>query len=153
MAKRRPNARRIKLHRSYSVEDAARVLGVHKNTVANWLKNGLRTIDDRRPILIHGPILRTYLEERHRTRRKRCGQGELYCLRCRAPRRAADNRAIYKPSLRSGGNLQGRCAGCSSIMCRRVSLAQLRELEAIMDITIRQASPRLNDRTTPCLDC
>ena len=96
MAKRRPNARLIKLHRSYSVEDAARVLGVHKNTVANWLKNGLRAIDDRRPIVIQGRVLRTYLEERHRTRKKRCGHGELYCLRCRAPRRPADNRAFYR---------------------------------------------------------
>jgi excisionase family DNA binding protein len=153
MAKRRPDARRIKLHRSYSVEEAARILAVHKNTIAKWLKNGLGAIDDRRPILIQGRVLRSYLEERHRTRRRRCGRGELYCLRCRAPRRPAENRAIYTPLLRSGGNLQGRCWECSSIVCRRVSLTQLSELKEILSITIRQASSRINDRTTPCLDC
>jgi len=57
MGYRHPNPRRVKIHRSYSVEEMSRLLGVHKNTVRNWLKNGLEPIDDQRPTLIRGSDL------------------------------------------------------------------------------------------------
>jgi excisionase family DNA binding protein len=153
MGLRRLNPRLIKLHRSYAIDEAARVLGVHKNTVASWLRNGLHAIDDRRPILIQGRALRTFLEDRNRSQRRRCGSGELYCLKCRAPRRPVDGRAIYTPLSDKGGNLQGRCPDCSSRICRRVSAAQLRDFGKLLNITFKQARSRLNDRSSPCLDC
>ena len=54
MGARPADPRRIKLHRSYSIAEAADTLGVHQHTVENWLRQGLRPIDRRRPILIHG---------------------------------------------------------------------------------------------------
>jgi hypothetical protein len=42
---RLPNPRLVKVHRSYAVEETARLLRVHKNTVRNWLKQGLALID------------------------------------------------------------------------------------------------------------
>ena len=48
MAVRRLNPGLVKIHRSYSIDQVARTLGVHKNTVANWLKDGLSPmISDR----------------------------------------------------------------------------------------------------------
>ena len=49
---RRPDRRRVKLLRSYTIEEVARTLEVHRNTVRHWIKAGLRVIDDKRPILI-----------------------------------------------------------------------------------------------------
>ena len=111
------------------------MLGVHKNTVANWLKNGLSAIDDQRPILIHGRVLRAFLQERRNRQKRRCRIGELYCLRCRAPKRPLDGKAIYVPMTNSGGNLQGRCSDCLSIICQRVSIARLPEFRAILTVT------------------
>jgi len=54
MRVRHPNPRLVTSHRNYSVEDIARLFGVHKNTVRDWLKLGLAAIDDRRPMLILG---------------------------------------------------------------------------------------------------
>jgi Helix-turn-helix domain len=48
---RHPNPRLVKIHRSYTVEEVARILQKHKNTVRAWIKQGLRPIDGRRPIL------------------------------------------------------------------------------------------------------
>ena len=45
MAKRRPNWRLVKTHRTYTPEEAATALGKHVNTVRGWLKDGLRTIE------------------------------------------------------------------------------------------------------------
>lgn len=60
MPARRINPRLIKLHRPYSVEEAARALGVHKNSVRGWIKDGLPTVDHSRPLLILGQELRAY---------------------------------------------------------------------------------------------
>jgi integrase len=42
-----PNHRRVKLHRNYSVEEAAGCLNSHKNTVRRWIKEGLPTVGGR----------------------------------------------------------------------------------------------------------
>jgi hypothetical protein len=54
MKAKRANPRHIKLHRSYSVEEIARTLGVHKNSVRGWRKDGLEPIDASRPLLFQG---------------------------------------------------------------------------------------------------
>ena len=59
---RRANGRRVKIHLSYSIEETARCVCVHKNTVRRWLSSGLSAIDARRPALIHGSKLRAFLE-------------------------------------------------------------------------------------------
>jgi hypothetical protein len=153
MTIRRLNPGRIKMHRSYSIEEAARTLGVHKNTVSNWLKNGLDPIDRQRPILIQGRILRAFLNERRKSQKSRCALGELYCLKCRAPKRPLDRKAVYIPLTSSGGNLQGRCPDCQAIICRRVSLARIDEFRGLLIITHKQVQSRINDRSIPCQDC
>ena len=85
---RRYNVRRVKIHRSYSVAEVARLLDVSKLTVMRWIARGLPLIERKRPYLIHGSDLRAFLLA-NRPARQPCGPGEMYCLRCRAPRRPA----------------------------------------------------------------
>jgi hypothetical protein len=153
MAIRRLSPGRIKMHRTYLIEEAARTLGVHKNTVANWLKNGLEPIDNRRPILIQGRVLKAFLQERRTNRKRRCAVGELYCLKCRTPKMPLNGQAVYVPLTSSGGNLQARCPDCLSIICRRTSLSQIDHFSTVLSMTHKQASPRINDRSAPSLKC
>jgi transposase-like protein len=64
MGKRHPNPRLVKLHRSYTVEQIARLFDIHKNTVRAWVKQGLQPIDGLRPALFHGPVLVAFLLRR-----------------------------------------------------------------------------------------
>jgi Helix-turn-helix domain len=79
MGRRHPNPRRVKIHRNYSVEEVARLFGIHKNTVRGWLKRGLPAIDDRRPTLILGQELSRFLRERRQKEKQRCGPGRIFC--------------------------------------------------------------------------
>ena len=49
---KRYNCRRVKIHRNYTLAEAADLLGVHKHTVSRWAAAGLQTTDARRPLLI-----------------------------------------------------------------------------------------------------
>jgi excisionase family DNA binding protein len=111
---RRLNPQRVKIHRNYTVEEVARLFGVHKNTVRSWLKAGLPGIDDRRPILVLGRQVVAFLHARRQRRRRRCRAGEFYCFRCRAPRRPASGLVDYLPLTAHVSNLTATCADCGA---------------------------------------
>ena len=145
MSKRHPNPRLAKIHRNYTVEEVAGVFGIHRNTVREWVKRGLPTNDDRRPMLILGRDLAAFLRARRTRNRQTCKPGEIYCVRCRAPKAPAGDMADYQPVTETLGNLIGICSGCETMMYRRVSRAKLEQVCGKLDITMPQALPRIGD--------
>ncbi len=139
MRKRRPNYRLVKIHRNYTVEDVARLFGIHKNTVRAWVKAGLPTCDGKRPILILGRELAGYLKARRTKNKRPCQPGEFYCLRCRAPKQPDGDMADYLPITERLGNLEGICPDCGAMIYRRASLAKLDQIRGKLDITFREA--------------
>src|SRR5258707_10846401 len=95
--KRHPNHRLVKSHRNYTVEEIARLFAIHKNTVRLWIKTGLETIDDRRPMLILGHGLISFLRLRRAKNKRPCASGQMYCIRCRIPRFPAGGMTEYQP--------------------------------------------------------
>jgi hypothetical protein len=152
MGKRQANHRRVKIHRSYKVEEIALLLGVHKNTVRAWVKVGLLTCDRKRPTLILGRDLAVFLQDRRARRKQPCQPGEIYCVRCRAPKSPAANIVEYKPVTEKIGNLIAICPDCDSIMNRRVSVAKLGSVQGKMGVTFRQALQRLSESYEPTVN-
>lgn len=138
MGKRNLNYRLVKIHRSYTVEETAKLFGYHKNTVRNWVKNGLATIDNRRPMLIHGHVLEEFIKKRRTKNKRTCKPGELYCVRCRAPRLPAGNMVDCSPVTEKVGNMIAICPVCNAIMNQRVSIAKLDQIHKKIDITFPQ---------------
>lgn len=123
---RRADYRRVKVHRSYEIAEAARLLGVHKNTVRGWVRRGgLPALTDRRPHLILGSDLRSFLIKRRRAGRCKCPPDHLYCLKCRAARLPAGSIADFIPSTRGAGNVRGICPDCGTLIHRRCSVRKL----------------------------
>jgi excisionase family DNA binding protein len=139
MAKRRPNSRRVKTHRSYSVEEIASLLGAHKNTVRAWVKAGLPTIDGKRPMLISGADLADFLKARRAKNKQPCKPGELYCVRCRLPRIPAGGMADCWPVTETIGHLQAICPDRYCMMNRRVNMSKLGQVRGILAITFTKA--------------
>jgi hypothetical protein len=152
MKKRHPNYRRVKRHRSYTVEEIAGLLTTHKNTVRRWVKAGLSTCDEKRPTLISGYQLAAFLQARRARNKQTCQPGEMYCVRCRAPKVPAGDMADYVPVTEKVGNLEAICPDCNSIMNRRVSMAKLVQVRGKMDITFPQALRRLSEINQPTVN-
>ena len=139
MATRHPNHRLAKIHRNYTVEEVSSLYGVHRNTVRDWIKRGLRTTDHKRPALILGRDLAAFIQARRAKNKQPCKPGEIYCVRCRAPRNPAGGMAeclLLTPVL---GSLIGICPRCESMMYRRVNLANLEQIRGELEITLPQA--------------
>lgn len=153
MAVRRPNPNRVKLHHSYSVPELATCCDVHKNSVRNWQRQGLKPIDNRRPLLFHGGTVRAFLIERNAKRKQPCPPGTFYCFRCRQPRRPALGMVDYDALRPDSGNLRALCEECEGLMHRRARKAELAKVMPGYSIHFRQAQSRLNGSANASLNC
>ena len=145
MKRRRIDPRLAKSHRNYTVEEAARLWGVHRHTVRAWLKAGLQPIDGGRPTVILGSELRRFLASRRAARKRPTPPGMIYCLRCREPRPPAGGVADYLPRAAGAGDLVGICPVCEAMLYRRVNLAKLDRVRGKLEVKITQADMHIND--------
>ncbi|MFH1980361.1 MAG: helix-turn-helix domain-containing protein [Pseudomonadota bacterium] len=152
MKRRQPNHRLVKIHRSYTVEEIATLFGVHKNTVRHWVKGGLATVDDKRPMLILGLVIVDFLKARRTKNKQKCKPGELYCVRCRAPKRPAGDMADYVAITDKIGNLVAICPDCDVIMNRHVSLDKIDQILGKIDISFPEALRHIIDRVNPTVN-
>lgn len=152
MSKRNPNHHHVKIHRTYTVEEIANRFGIHKNTVRNWQKNGLATIDDRKPMLFYGQTLATFLKAKRTKNKRPCKIDEIYCIRCRSPKKPAGDMAEYLPVTATVGNLVAICPDCELIINRRISISKLEQFRGQMDITLPQALQHIVERYQPTVN-
>jgi len=153
MARRYPNPQLAKIHRNYSVEEAAELLDKHKNTIRQWIKGGLPVLKEQRPILILGRELRDFLQQKRSGNKCPLKPGEFYCLHCRSARVPYEKMAEYEPLTESQGNLIGFCPVCETVIYRRISLAKIEQIRGKLDITLPQALLHINERDAPSLNC
>lgn len=122
---RRINPRLAKRHRSFSVFELADLLGVHRNTVRQWIKDGLPVLDGAKPILIIGGEFQAWWAKRTKARKRPCQPGQMYCFKCRAPKAPALGMVEYAAKNAVTGNLKALCETCGTFMHRRTRLADI----------------------------
>jgi hypothetical protein len=135
MARHRPDRRRIKMHLSYTVDEAARTVGIRKPAVRRWMKAGLPVIDSRKPALIRGVDLLEFLKARAKPKQP-CPPGHAYCVKCKAPHPPDGGMAEFVQLTPTNGNLRGLCPVCGTMMHRRTSLKQLEQIRGDLAVSI-----------------
>ena len=79
---RRIDARRVKKHRSYRIDQLADAVGVTPQTVRRWCKEGLPCLTDKKPFLIRGQDFKVFHDARLKARKHSLGPFEILCLSC-----------------------------------------------------------------------
>jgi excisionase family DNA binding protein len=142
------NPRLAKLHRAYTVEEAARLFGAHRNTVRAWIKAGLPTVGGR-PVLIEGRELRAFLERRRAAGKRPCPPGTLYCLKCHVPRPPAPRSVVFEARENSAGSLRAICAACGTRMFQRARQDRLAAVMPGIAVLIVKADAHIPERPLP----
>ena len=152
MKKCRHNPNLAKIHFNYTVEEVASLYGVFKGTVRAWIKVGLPVLNDKRPMLILGSDLAAFHKARRTKNKQKCKPGEMYCVKCRAPKLPEGNKANYQTVNEKIGNLVAICPTCNSTMNRCVGLAKLEHIRGVMDITMPQALRHIVESNKPSVN-
>lgn len=149
---RRPKWYALKIHRNYTVDEAARCLGVCKGTVRRWItKTDLPVIDKRKPMLILGRDLIAFGKSR-RERKQKCDVDQAFCLSCRAPKHAAFGKMEIVQANSRTANVRMQCQTCMSLMHRHFAWRDLSTLYLFSSISAAQAHRHLIERNAPCLN-
>lgn len=147
MANYNPNL--VKINRSYTFEELAAVFGIHKNTVATWVKNGLPCLKEMRPFLILGGEARSYLKNQRVSNKQKCKPNEFYCMRCKVPTTPHDSFVEYLPITAAKGRLSGFCERCECVINKFVSYTSLERYSSIFDLSVSKGLEHINDCNNP----
>mgnify|MGYP005996538903 CR=1 FL=1 len=150
MANYNPN--RVKVNRSHTYEELAAVFGIHKNTIAAWVKDGLPCLQEQRPFLILGREAKAFLQSRRTSKKQKCKQNEFYCLRCKAPVKPAGNFVEYTPITSTKGRLTGFCDCCESIINKFVSYTSVEGYSSFFKIEKSKGLKHIKDTDNPLLN-
>jgi excisionase family DNA binding protein len=149
----RINPRLAKRHRSFTVYELADLLGVHRNTVRQWISEGLPVIDGARPILILGSDFQTWWGKRTKARKRPCQPGQMYCFKCREPKAPALGMVEYAATNAATGNLKALCETCGTMMHRRTRLVDIAAKMPGLVVQITQAPSSIDARAHPSPNC
>lgn len=124
--KRTYDPRKVKRHRSYTVQELAQLYEVGPNTIRQWIKkHGLPVIADTYPTLIHWEAFRTWLIDWQAARKWTCAHDEMSCLKCQRGRKVKSGTFSITESNKASLMMHGDCKTCGKPMNRTTSQAKL----------------------------
>jgi hypothetical protein len=131
--RRRYRVNLVKTTQLYDTNEIAKLFGLHRNTIRHWFKEGLKPIDNQRPVCVHGSDLKAFLAARQEARRQKCALGEFYCFRCGAPRGPWDNLVETSPYTEKISKLTAICCLCETVMHRTIRRVDLPKFLAAVE--------------------
>jgi hypothetical protein len=130
------NPNKCRIHRSYTVEEAALFLEVHKRTVRNWIIKGLPVCDDKRPLLILGTDLKLFLQQQRKQNKRKCKPCELYCLKCRESRLPEQKTIPFIEETNTKGRVIASCSVCNSRMNKYFKLENITSIQSVVAVIL-----------------
>jgi hypothetical protein len=122
--------RKIRPSKCYTVQEVSGLMGVTVWTVRAWLRRGLPVLESEKPLLIPGDKLKAWLKLRYAARKQSCQPDELYCCRCRRPRKAKPGSVVIAPRNAKTVAINALCATCDAKMNQGGSLAKMPEIRS-----------------------
>jgi len=134
--KRKYNPNLVKSRRSYTLKEIAEIYNLHIRTVQDWIKQGLKIIDESHsPYLILGQDVRDFLKVKRQKRKHNLKPGEFYCTKCNIPRKSIPEKIIFEKTEKLLGKngrqviIKGICVVCKNKLFLFSSQRKAKEME------------------------
>lgn len=131
---KRANPMRVKAALTYTIEEAALVLGKTPATIRNWVKDGLIVMSSQKPCLISGAAIREYLQVKYKAAKSPLSPRELFCPACKVGREPVEMLVTLSVLNSKTPLLRGSCSHCSATATRIISARKLSEFGLIFHI-------------------
>ena len=136
---KRFSSRGLSKHRSYTLEEAATIIGASDQTLRTWDKaGGLDVMKSLRPHMVHGAVLMAFLEDRKPKKRPPLSPGEFDCWSCKTRGKPFGLMADEIPMSAKTSRLRALCGHCERNVSRFIGMAGLAEYSAILQIVTRE---------------
>ena len=140
MSKRLYPHKRVRYWDVYCTDDICAVFAdknLHPQSVRQWIKNGLKTVDNSKPALIHGNTIITFLKKQNTKNKCVTAFDELFCMACKDARPIFQNKiaVTQKAHLLA---VCGLCRTCKTKMFQNYKLADfsnLRKKFTVVDVS------------------
>lgn len=150
--KQKPDLRRIRPTKTYTIDQLANVVGKSAATLRRWIRAGLPVLDDARPTLIDGAEAKAWLRIWLERRKHACQLDQLYCCRCRRPRHPRPGSVLIAGNNEKTLTVKAVCADCGAGMRKLGSLAKQAEIETAFS-SFTQGKPDLYRYDNPNGSC
>jgi hypothetical protein len=118
--RRRHHPNKAKSHWVYDLKATRSLYGVSRNTPLNWIKQGLRPIDDQKPVAFRGDELNRFHLQRRGKLRCRLEPHEFFCVGCKRPKQPFDGEIEVIPSRKGAARITGVWPDCRGAVFRFV---------------------------------
>lgn len=138
MGKRSYPYNKVKYGRSYDKDEICALLDTHPQTVQAWInKQGLKTIDNKKPALVYGYDLQEFLKKYNNANKYHTEFDEMPCFKCALARPFLQNRiAVIQKS--NGLMVKAVCRTCKGKMNKTYKLTdfpKLRRTFSVVDVS------------------
>lgn len=146
--------RRVKIHFSYEIPQAAKTLNCSVGTIRNWIKAGLPVIADKKPFLIEGHDLRAFARQKSEAQKwvkpeTNTPWNFFACFRCKAYRKPTLLMVDYIPTGPIKGRLTSICEICEANIVKFCKADQLSQYSTTLHVTYQSGANTLNDPEVP----
>lgn len=123
------NYKLIESNRSYSTEKIKKLIGIHEQTIREWIKECNLECVSKKPILIYGAVLKEFIKNRNENHKKTLNFNEFKCLKCKAILIPQGNQISIYNNKNGSIRATGICQNCNnefSKLFKKDSIEQLK---------------------------
>lgn len=131
---------RPRKHFVYTVDDLTRLFRVHRNTVSNWVAEGLRTSDASQPHVFNGAEVKRFHDARRLTSKAKLRIGEFKCFGCKNRVFPEPSSVSVPPSENGFFGVWGTCPNCGCVVIKRVNETDCDKIQNCVDTSTTLAS-------------
>lgn len=99
-------------NRSYSTEKIQKLLGIHPQTIREWVNGGQLQVISKKPLSIYGGVLKEFLHKRGQEHKRTLSFNEMKCVKCKEISQPQNNEVFIYHNKNGSIRAVGTCKVC-----------------------------------------